>query len=86
MLDRYTFENTLEHASQYWRTLTKDEVKAALGEAVMAMVSFDQRNPHHCYDLFSHCMHTVAESLYGGCRCTGRIRCPEWCGRRFESS
>ena len=24
------------------------------------MVAFDQRNPHHCYDLFLHTMHTVA--------------------------
>jgi tRNA nucleotidyltransferase (CCA-adding enzyme) len=24
------------------------------------MVGYDQRNPHHCYDLFTHTLHTVA--------------------------
>ncbi len=25
------------------------------------MVAFQQRNPHHCYDLFNHILHTVEE-------------------------
>lgn len=36
------------------------EVEMLLGDSVAKMISYDQRNPHHCYDLFLHTMHTVA--------------------------
>ncbi len=38
---------------------SKNEVRALLGEEVAQMVDYDQRNPHHCYDLFLHVLHTV---------------------------
>lgn len=37
-----------------------EDIACYLGTDVKRMVGYDQRNPHHCYDLFTHTMHTVA--------------------------
>lgn len=57
---REQFEHSLINPLLFWSLKTKDEVSVLIGETVAVMVSFDQRNPHHCYDLFLYTLHTVA--------------------------
>lgn len=57
---REQFEHSLIYPLLFWSLKTRDEVSVLIGETVATMVSFDQRNPHHCYDLFNHTLHTVA--------------------------
>ena len=57
---REQFEYSLINPLLFWSLKTKDEVSILIGETAAVMVAFDQRNPHHCYDLFLHTMHTVA--------------------------
>ena len=59
MIIREAFEKSLSNPLLYWSGKSKDEIKSLLGEDSSAMVAFDQRNPHHCYDLFMHSLHTV---------------------------
>lgn len=44
---------------QEWLGLNKEQVNERMGEDVSRMVGFDQRNPHHCYTLFEHCLQAV---------------------------
>lgn len=39
--------------------LSYDDVLRLFGADVSKMYKFEQRNPHHCYDLFNHTMHTI---------------------------
>ena len=59
MITREAFEESLSNPLLYWSGKSNDEIKSLLGEDSSAMVAFDQRNPHHCYDLFMHSLHTV---------------------------
>ena len=59
MISREIFEESLIQPLQFWSMKSKNEVRALLGEEVAQMVDYDQRNPHHCYDLFLHTLHTV---------------------------
>lgn len=59
MIDREAFEASLEQPLQFWGGKSKSEVKALLGDEAAKMVGFNQNNPHHCYDLFFHTLHTV---------------------------
>lgn len=59
MMDKETFEKSLIRPLQFWNTKSKAAVKALVGEEVAQMVKYDQRNPHHCCDLFLHTLHTV---------------------------
>ena len=59
MMNRELFEESLIRPLQYWRQRSKSEVKGLLGKEVAQMVNYDQRNPHHCYDLFIHTLYTV---------------------------
>lgn len=61
MMTRKGFEKTLiaSDCVAFWLSKTKAEVAELMGEDVANMVKFDQRNPHHCYDLFAHTVHTV---------------------------
>lgn len=45
----------------YWISKSYQEVFSLLGKPVASMVGFDQRNPHHCYTLFEHCLRTAAD-------------------------
>lgn len=45
---------------EQWLALSPQMVEESLGKAAAAMVDFDQRNPHHCYTLFEHCLRTTA--------------------------
>lgn len=40
--------------------LVAEDIAYFLGPDVKRMVGYDQRNPHHSYDLFTHTLHTVA--------------------------
>ena len=61
MMNRQEFEETLVDpcCMDFWMYKSKDEVVELLGTDVGNMVGFDQRNPHHCFDLFSHSLKTV---------------------------
>ena len=59
IIDRKCFENTLLRPVESWQGRTKEEVAGLLGESVGLMVGYEQHNPHHCYDLFLHSLHTV---------------------------
>lgn len=59
MMNREIFEESLIQPLQFWSMKSKNEVRALLGEETAQMVDYDQRNPHHCYDLFLHVLHTV---------------------------
>lgn len=54
------FEDSLHDSIGFWSVKTVNVVEKMLGKSVAQMVRFDQRNPHHCYDLFTHTLHTVA--------------------------
>lgn len=60
-MKKEAFEKTLDNPLNYWEPKNSDEVRDLLGNEVAAMVEYDQRNPHHCYDLFMHILHTVDE-------------------------
>ncbi|MCD7749182.1 MAG: HD domain-containing protein [Oscillospiraceae bacterium] len=59
MMNRTAFEDSLLQPLSFWSGKSKAEVSALLGEEAAQMVHFDQRNPHHCYDLFLHTLYTV---------------------------
>lgn len=59
MMTREEFEKSLINPLTYWNNKSKTQVKALLGKEVARMVQYNQRNPHHCYDLFLHTLHTV---------------------------
>lgn len=59
MMKRELFEESLIQPIQFWSMKSKNEVRSLLGEEVTQMVKYDQRNSHHCYDLFLHTLHTV---------------------------
>lgn len=61
MMRRSDFEESLKDPLTFWLPKSKEEVCCLLDEKVGDMVGFDQRNPHHCYDLFAHTLHTVGE-------------------------
>lgn len=60
-MNKNEFLQTLNSPLDYWGTKDAEDVKDLLGDEVSAMVGFNQRNPHHCYDLFGHSLHAVQE-------------------------
>lgn len=59
MMRRDEFETTLSNPLSFWLSKSKDEVCNLIDSKAGDIVGFDQRNPHHCYDLFKHSLHTV---------------------------
>lgn len=61
MMARQEFEKILENPDSvlFWLSKSKGEVCNLMGEEVAEMVDYNQCNPHHCYDLFAHTVHTV---------------------------
>lgn len=72
MIDRLEFEITLKSPIQFWGNLSKANVNRLLGPEVAQMIKYNQNNPHHCYDLFLHTLHTV-ENLGNNASDTLRI-------------
>ena len=58
-MNKKQLEQSLLESIKFWSKLTKEEVFYLLGSEVSAMVDYDQNNPHHCYDLFTHVLYTV---------------------------
>lgn len=53
-------ENLLrEDVVEYYLSKTPKELEAELGKEVARMVGFEQKNSHHCYDLWEHTLRTV---------------------------
>ena len=65
MISGTEFENSLKSPVQFWGNLSKANVNRLLGQEVAQMIKYNQNNPHHCYDLFLHTLHTV-ENLGDG--------------------
>lgn len=61
MMTKEFFESSLKEALAFWGTKSREEVMQLLGADVGAMVGYEQKNPHHCFDLFQHVLHTVEE-------------------------
>mgnify|MGYP004522980901 FL=1 len=60
--NRKEFEDSLlrEDVEEYYLSKTPEELKSEFGVEVSRMVGFEQKNAHHCYDLWQHTLHTVA--------------------------
>lgn len=59
MIDRIEFEISLKSPIRFWGNMSKANVNRLLGPEVAQMIKYNQNNPHHCYDLFLHTLHTV---------------------------
>ena len=59
MISGTEFENSLKSPVQFWGNMSKANVNRLLGPEVAQMIKYNQNNPHHCYDLFLHTLHTV---------------------------
>lgn len=42
-----------------YNSKTKDDIKEMYGVDVSNMIGYEQKNAHHCYDLWNHTLHTV---------------------------
>jgi len=61
VISRIDFENSIRTGfPEFWRNKTHEETALLLNESIANMVAFDQCNPHHCYDLWMHTLHTIA--------------------------
>lgn len=58
---RESFEESLlrDDVVEYYLSKTPEELEAELGPEVARMVGFEQKNSHHCYDLWEHTLRTV---------------------------
>lgn len=61
MIYKSDFILSLLSPVENWKYVSESMVSILLGEEAAAMVGFNQRNPHHCYDLMEHTLHTVDE-------------------------
>lgn len=43
----------------YLRSSSRDDIAISMGADVAQMIGFDQKNPHHCYDLWNHTIGVV---------------------------
>lgn len=61
MVSREELESILlrDDIVEYLSSKSKEEIEDMFGEKVAKEVGFDQKNIHHCYDLFGHTLHTV---------------------------
>lgn len=59
---RQLFEESLlrDDIVEYYLSKTPEELETEFSPEVARMVGFEQRNSHHCYDLWGHTLHTVA--------------------------
>lgn len=58
---RQLFEDSLirEDVAEYYLSKTPEELLESFGPEVARMVGFEQKNSHHCYDLWEHTLRTV---------------------------
>ena len=58
MINKEDFLSSLNDLEKLY-AMTYEEVKNMYGPETAKMVGFDQRNPHHCYDLWNHTLHVL---------------------------
>lgn len=58
-IGREEFENSLNCAVEFWGKKSAEDVCGLLGKDVSKMVGFEQRNLHHCHDLWMHSLYAV---------------------------
>lgn len=58
---KQSFEQSLlkDNVVEYYLSKTPRELEKELGSEVARMVGFEQKNSHHCYDLWEHTLRTV---------------------------
>ncbi|MBQ6991409.1 MAG: radical SAM protein [Clostridia bacterium] len=58
---RIEFEESLlrDDVVEYYMSKTPEELEEQFGTEVARMVGFEQKNSHHCFDLWQHTLHTV---------------------------
>lgn len=61
MMRRDEFEESSNDPLTFWLSKLNDEICCLIDAKVGDMVGFDQRNPHHCYDIFTHSLKTIIE-------------------------
>ena len=60
MLEKHQFENALcDNPIGFFGEKSADDISDMICEEAGAMVGYNQRNPHHCYDLMTHTLHVV---------------------------
>lgn len=61
-IKRQEFEEMLlrNDVVEYFESQSPEEIETMLGKNVSRMIGFEQKNAHHCYDLWGHTLHTVA--------------------------
>ena len=60
-IKREAFEESLmrKDVVEYYNSKSANELEELFGHEVARMVGFEQKNAHHCYDLWNHTLHTV---------------------------
>lgn len=48
-----------EDVVEYFKYKSKEEIEELLGLEIAKMIGFEQKNVHHCYDLWEHTLRTV---------------------------
>ncbi len=61
MIDKHDFCMSLLEPIENWLNINKGMVEILVGKDAANMVGYDQRNPHHCYNLMEHSLRTVQE-------------------------
>lgn len=61
MINKSDFLLSLSSPIRNWGEINSSMVSILLGNETAAMVGFEQKNPHHCYDLMNHVLYTVDE-------------------------
>lgn len=59
MLNQHDFMASLLSPLDNWLNMNEGMVEILLGKDAAKMVGYDQRNPHHCYNLMEHSLRTV---------------------------
>ena len=61
-IKKEAFEESLmqNDVVEYYNSKCANELEELFGYEVARMVGFEQKNAHHCYDLWNHTLHTVA--------------------------
>ena len=67
MIDKKSLLDVLcdKNSFEYFKTKSDDEIYKLFGKELSETIGFEQNNPHHCYNLFDHLLHTL-EALKDG--------------------
>lgn len=59
MINKKEFLKTLEIPFELWRKSDKSKISELTDSNISEMIGFNQKNPHHCYTLMEHSLHTT---------------------------